>query len=225
MAGNTLQDPLAQLRDIHVPLSPEWWPPAPGWWLLALVGLGLASLVVSHAWRRYRAGAPIRQAERDLERHFSHFDEKHNAKRELANGVNAVLKRVALVRYPRSEVAELSGSSWTEFLDESAGTDQFSSGMGRVLGDERFAPAFNFDAAALRLAAQYWVEKQRGPIPGSVGLRDRILNIPGVRAAVGAASAANSASRETHQSRLKPLLQERPTQRPGSSEPAEGQAQ
>jgi hypothetical protein len=202
---------------------------------LALVGLGLASLVVAHAWRRYRAGAPIRQAERDLERHFSHFDEKHNAKRELANGVNAVLKRVALVRYPRSEVAELSGSSWTEFLDESAGTDQFSSGMGRVLGDERFAPAFNFDAAALRLAAQYWVEKQRGPIPGSVGLRDRILNIPGVRAAVGAASAggasaggasaANSTSRETHQSRLKPLLQERPTQRPRSSEPAEGQAQ
>lgn len=177
MATNTLQDPLAQLRDIHVPLSPEWWPPAPGWWLLALVGLGLASLVVSHAWRRHRAGAPIRQAERDLERHFSRFDDKQNAKRELANAVNAVLKRVALVRYPRSEVAELSGASWTEFLDESAATDQFSSGMGRVLGDERFAPSFNFDAAALRLAAQHWIEKQRGPIPGTASLRERVSRI------------------------------------------------
>ncbi len=177
MATNTLQDPLAQLRDIHVPLSPEWWPPAPGWWLLALVGLGLASLVVSHAWRRYRAGAPIRQAERDLERYFSRFDDKQNAKRELANAVNAVLKRVALVRYPRSEVAELSGASWTEFLDESAATDQFSSGMGRVLGDERFAPSFNFDAAALRLAAQHWIEKQRGPIPGTASLRERVSRI------------------------------------------------
>ncbi len=31
------------LRDIHLPGSIGWWPPAPGWWLLA--GLLLAALV------------------------------------------------------------------------------------------------------------------------------------------------------------------------------------
>ena len=28
-------DPLAGLRPLHRPLPVSWWPPAPGWWLLA----------------------------------------------------------------------------------------------------------------------------------------------------------------------------------------------
>ena len=32
--GAMKQDPLAALRDIHMPEAVAWWPPAPGWWLL-----------------------------------------------------------------------------------------------------------------------------------------------------------------------------------------------
>ena len=30
-------DPLAQLRDIHLPEPILWWPLAPGWWVLIVL--------------------------------------------------------------------------------------------------------------------------------------------------------------------------------------------
>lgn len=42
------QDPLAQLRDIHLPEPISWWPLAPGWWLLTVLVLGV--LVFSARW-------------------------------------------------------------------------------------------------------------------------------------------------------------------------------
>ena len=46
------QDPLAQLRDIHLPDTGGFWPPAPGWWLLALLSLTALALAVLW-WRRH----------------------------------------------------------------------------------------------------------------------------------------------------------------------------
>ncbi|HCG70266.1 MAG TPA: DUF4381 domain-containing protein, partial [Gammaproteobacteria bacterium] len=30
-------DPLTALKDIYPPVEPHWWPPAPGWWLVAML--------------------------------------------------------------------------------------------------------------------------------------------------------------------------------------------
>ncbi|MEJ2131615.1 MAG: DUF4381 domain-containing protein [Gammaproteobacteria bacterium] len=225
-------DPLSQLRDIHVPASIEWWPPAPGWWFLATAVTAFALWAAFVAVRRYRAAAPLRQAERDLAGCFQRFTKERangelTAKRALANDVNAVLKRVALVRYPRAEVADLTGTSWTHFLDRTGRTDQFTSGMGRVLGDDRFAPTFSFDAAGLRLAVDHWLGEQRRSKPATASTRAGSggagsMESGSVKAgSVGAALAANQLPRESDHSllrrprlrrpRLRPLPQAEPT--------------
>lgn len=64
---------LGNLRDIHEPLPPPFWPPAPGWWILAFLILVLIAVATYLAWRRYRAieraRMPYRVAERELARH------------------------------------------------------------------------------------------------------------------------------------------------------------
>jgi hypothetical protein len=97
--------PAESLRDIHLPSAVAWWPPAPGWWLLALLlAMGLAAVsgwLVIHR-RRHRAQ---RQALAALTGTAD------------AQAVNVLLKRTALAYFDRSRVAPLHGLAWFEFLD------------------------------------------------------------------------------------------------------------
>ena len=40
-----------QLRDIHLPGPAGFWPPAPGWWIAAIIVLGLLTWIGVIAWR------------------------------------------------------------------------------------------------------------------------------------------------------------------------------
>ena len=59
-----------QLHDIHLPDPAGWWPPAPGWWILALLLLALLIWFsrVSWQWMKYQ-----RWRKQILEE-FSHFE-------------------------------------------------------------------------------------------------------------------------------------------------------
>ena len=120
---------LSQLRDIHLPARIGWWPPAPGWWLLAaLIVLLAAGLLAWHsyhkrnAWRRF--------AHTELARLRS-LDAPPQA---VISALSVLLRRVAISRFPREQVAALNGEAWLAFLDSSAGKAVgFRSATGCVL--------------------------------------------------------------------------------------------
>ncbi|BFM16433.1 DUF4381 domain-containing protein [Maricurvus nonylphenolicus] len=105
------QDPLAQLKDIHLPDAISAWPPAPGWWILAAILV--AFVIWGGIWfaqqkkiNRYR-----QQALQELQ--------QLNYQDNPLTDINALLKRVAMVAYPDHQVASLNGDQWVNFLHSS----------------------------------------------------------------------------------------------------------
>ena len=152
------QDPLAALHPLREPLAVGWWPPAPGWWLLA--GLVLVALLAL-AWfalRRYRANAYRRQALARLSELATGYQQQADRQRFIAE-TNALLKSVALVAYPRREVAASSGARWLAFLNSSLGQEeQFPEGF--VSGAyHRQCPDIDTDQV-LRAAAS-WIRRHK----------------------------------------------------------------
>ncbi|MCK5915700.1 MAG: DUF4381 domain-containing protein, partial [Deltaproteobacteria bacterium] len=60
------QNPLANLKDIHLPPDPGWWPPAYGWWLIAILLLTITYFGLNR-WRQRQARLrPIKLALKEL---------------------------------------------------------------------------------------------------------------------------------------------------------------
>ncbi|MGB1262000.1 MAG: DUF4381 domain-containing protein [Cognaticolwellia sp.] len=105
-------DPLAQLKDIHLPADVHNYPVAPGWWLLmaAVLALIIFGLI---KWRHY---VVKRKA-------------KKNALKQLASATDnsatvALLKWAALQYFPRQQVAHLTGDNFKAFLIASLAAKQ-----------------------------------------------------------------------------------------------------
>lgn len=141
-------DPLQQLRDIHVPAEPSWWPPAPGWWLLA--GLCLALLVwLVRYWRdRQLRRAPLNQAAALYHQlHTSYVDGELDAAGYI-HGTNELLKRLLIHTQTVPTASSANDRAWLQLLDDIAGSTDFTEGPGQVLGNMRFASNLAIDEAA-----------------------------------------------------------------------------
>ena len=135
MSGNNLAQSL-ELRDIHLPAEPSFWPPAPGWWLLFGLLVAMALWLGRLGWGQYRR---VRRRQRIL-LELDRLERAGLHGPTLIAAISALLKRVALSRYPRTEVAALTGEAWLAFLDRTGGEGRFSDGAGRVLAHGAYAP-------------------------------------------------------------------------------------
>ena len=162
-----MSDPasLQNLHDIVVPAPVGWWPPAPGWYVVAVVGAVVLVLLAYRAWGRWRRNRYRGEALRELRRLRAAGPEAD------LQQLSALLKRAALSAWPRSQVAALVGCDWHRFLDESAKLDCFVPEVGEVLDRLAHAPAseLSLSAAQARVAldaAERWLRQHRAPVEG-----------------------------------------------------------
>lgn len=117
------QDPLSQLRDIHIPAPGGLWPPAPGWWMLLVSLIMLAVAITILIRRRRQKNAWFRIAHRDLER----LANRAAVTSQWFSELNLLLKQSALARYPDQQPESLTGSEWVDFLLETSPRDRVAS--------------------------------------------------------------------------------------------------
>ena len=113
---------LSNLHDIALPAPVSYWPPAPGWWILGFALLAVTLILIARLVAHHRRNAYRRAALRELDAIGPAVDSAS------AVCISAVLKRAALVAFPREQVAGLTGPAWLAFLDRTGRTDAFGNG-------------------------------------------------------------------------------------------------
>lgn len=160
------QNPLAALKDIHLPPAPGWWPPAPGWWLVTLLLLAVLGFAL-YKWRQRQLYLrPIKLALAEL----SQLDlktEDHGQRLLVLQELSALLRRFCIVFFPQQPVAGLCGQEWLAFLKkESSGKSsnqfrQFSNQELLPLLEDNYAPTSQTDLVALGLIVGQWFSRQK----------------------------------------------------------------
>jgi len=123
-------NPLDQLRDIHLPEPISWWPPAPGWWFLALCGAVLLGWLATLLYRRYRANHYRRQALAKLHQLESQLESRREPQTESQQPLQALfalLRQTANSAYPSRQPGNLSIQQFVGFMQSSCAKPLFES--------------------------------------------------------------------------------------------------
>ena len=113
------QDPLAALRDVHLPPAVSWWPPAPGWWVILFIILGLLALLfwyIHLTRKKWQVSRLVNAELEQIEYRFLSSENTEEAFRELS----ILTRKVVLTLCDDSRVAGLRGKNWVSFLNHIA---------------------------------------------------------------------------------------------------------
>jgi hypothetical protein len=150
-------DLLQQLRDLHLPPDPTWWPPAIGWWLiavLAIVGLVYVGRLARQAVERRR---PLRRARVLYQQLHADYEKGVIDAPTYLHQANELLKRLFIHGLHDDRARKANDKIWLALLDERSGTASFTNGPGRQLGNQRFSMMPDADPDVLHpILAQFF---------------------------------------------------------------------
>jgi hypothetical protein len=144
------------LRDIHLPETIGWFPPAIGWWLIAIF-VPICSYFLIALIQKLLQKTAIKDAKKLLKKLQN--DESLNSLEKVCE-LSTLLRRVAVSHNP--EVSGLTGRAWLDYLDGSLKNEPFKNGIGRCLADAPYQKELpsDVDVTALFKLAQIWLNAQ-----------------------------------------------------------------
>jgi len=152
-------DLLALLRDIHSAPPVSWWPPAPGWWVVAALVLAALVWFGRGLLAAFRAYLRRKQMLAWVDHLNATVDPQQDPHSYLST-LNRVFKIVALRAFPGQKCALMTGHEWTEFLHQNLKTRQSDEALS-VLASGPYQPAPHFDPVVISELARIWI-KQHG---------------------------------------------------------------
>jgi hypothetical protein len=146
------------IRDIHLPEAISWFPPAIGWWFIAIFVPIMTYFLIALIQRLFQKTA-IKDAKKLLKQL-----QTNDALTPLAKvcELSVLLRRVAVSRDSESNVGGLTGRAWLDYLDSSLKDAPFKNGSGRCLADAPYQKELpiDVDLSALFQLAQTWLNAQ-----------------------------------------------------------------
>lgn len=148
-------DLLSQLRDIHAAPAAPLWPPAPGWWVLAMMLVIGLFLLFRQGLKRYRAQQRRQALIKFVDRVEQQLDPALEPQ-EFLSSLNRVIKIVALRAFPDNHCALMQGREWTDFVQIKIG-DKGPVGELSALADGPYQQSPSFNPAALTEMTRRWI--------------------------------------------------------------------
>ena len=151
---------LNQLKDIQNPNAISMWPATIAWYILfAIIIIIIAWLLIKlmqRLFKRKRQQHALTLLKQAVARY------PKNANLAIAD-ISTLLRRIALAKFKRKNVASLSNQAWLIFLDETLSTKkrpckEFSTGIGKLLISAPYQKNSSCDIDALAKLVERWIK-------------------------------------------------------------------
>lgn len=151
------QQLLEQMHDIIAPSPVGWWPPAPGWWVLA--GLLIISLVwLILALRKNRKRNAYKREALAMLAAIADLSDA-----EFPTEINRLLKRTALSGFPgQSRAINLAfGDGWVAWLNSQCKRPVFAGDCAQALAHGGYLANTVYPRDQLITSARHWIRSHK----------------------------------------------------------------
>jgi hypothetical protein len=154
--GLNLPQLLDLMHDLVRAEPVAWTPQTIGWAVVAVWLVTVTGLIIWHRIQHWRRNRYRREALAELRQIGQQQDLDQQG---MAYAIATLLKRTALAAFERSQVADLYGNEWADFLRRSSGNDSLIERNADALGNAAYSKAAN--GQDLLVPAKRWIQVHR----------------------------------------------------------------